>query len=251
MESRSRTTRSSDVVAYGLPALLEGRWWTPFTGTFFVNHPFVYIFTIASFAGMAYLEFRRGSRVALAYFGVGQLFAIFGSALLLWLFALLPWPWAQAEALALDVGPSGGTMACIAAAAGLLAAPWRVRAWVVLLGFVVVTLFFWGSLADLEHALAVGARARSSTGRCASQRTTLREQRLIAFVSDPRARSRSRCSRSSFRPTARSVTPTAGGRLVPRHRDRRRRDPHPRERTAPRTTLGVGAERHPRRRSTC
>ena len=124
-----------ETVAYGLPALIEGRWWTPVTGTFFVNHPVVYIFTIASFIGMAYLEFRRGSRVALAYFGVGQLFAIFGSALLLWLFAYLPWPWAQQEALALDVGPSGGTMACIAAAAGLLAAPWRVRAWAVLLGF--------------------------------------------------------------------------------------------------------------------
>ena len=171
-----------ETVAYGLPALIEGRWWTPITGTLFVNHPVVYIFTIASFIGMAYLEFRRGSRVALAYFGVGQLFAIFGSALLLWLFAFLPWPWAQQEALALDVGPSGGTMACIAAAAGLLSAPWRVRAWAVLLGFTVVTLFFWGSLADLEHALAVGLVLFVDRS-LRFQRTTVREQRLIAFVS--------------------------------------------------------------------
>ncbi|HEX5727788.1 DUF2156 domain-containing protein, partial [Microbacterium sp.] len=171
-----------ETVAYGLPALLEGRWWTPFTGTFFVNHPLVYPFTIASFAGMAYLEYRRGSRVAVAYFGVGQLFAIFGSALLLWLFAMLPWPWAQAEALALDVGPSGGTMACLAAAAGLLAAPWRVRAWVVLLGYTAVTLFFWGSLADLEHALAVGLILVIDRS-LRIQRITLREQRLLAFVS--------------------------------------------------------------------
>ncbi len=170
-----------DTVAYGLPALLEGRWWTPVTGTFFVNHPLVYLFTISSFVGMAYLEFRRGSRVALAYFGIGQLFAVFGSALLLSVLSLLPWPWAQAEALALDVGPSGGTMACIAAAAGLLAAPWRTRAWVIILGFSFVTLFFWGSLADLEHALAVGLVLvvdRSLRIR----RTTVREQRLIAFV---------------------------------------------------------------------
>ncbi len=170
-----------EVVAYGLPALLEGRWWTPITGTFFVNHPVVYIFTIASFVGMAYLEWRKGSRVALAYFGVGQLFAIFGSALLLWLFALLPWPWAQVQAMELDVGPSGGTFACLAAAAGLLAAPWRVRAWVVLLGFIVVTLFFWGSVADLEHALAVGLVLVVDRS-LRLQRTTLREQRLIAFV---------------------------------------------------------------------
>ncbi|HYJ48931.1 MAG TPA: hypothetical protein VEX12_03360, partial [Microbacterium sp.] len=171
-----------ETVAYGLPALLEGRWWTPFTGTFFVNHPLVYLFTIASFAGMAYLEYRRGSRVAVAYFGVGQLFAIFGSALLLWLFAMLPWPWAQAEALALDVGPSGGSIACLAAAAGLLAAPWRVRAWVVLLGYTAVTLFFWGSLADLEHALAVGLILVVDRSLHIS-RITLREQRLLAFVS--------------------------------------------------------------------
>jgi lysylphosphatidylglycerol synthetase-like protein (DUF2156 family) len=171
-----------ETVAYGLPAQIEGRWWTPITGTFFVNHPVVYVFTIASFIGMAYLEFRRGSRVALAYFGVGQLFAIFASALLLWLFAFLPWPWAQQEALALDVGPSGGTLACIAAAAGLLSAPWRVRAWAVLLGFTVVTLFFWGSLADLEHALAVGLVLFVDRS-LRFQRTTVREQRLIAFVS--------------------------------------------------------------------
>jgi phosphatidylglycerol lysyltransferase len=171
-----------ETVAYGLPALLEGRWWTPVTGTFFVNHPLVYLFTIASFVGMGYLEFRRGSRVALAYFGIGQLFAIFGSALLIWFLALLPWVWAQEEALALDVGPSGGTMACLAAAAGLLAAPWRVRAWAILLGYIVVALFFWGSLADLEHALAVGLVLVVDRS-LRFQRTTVREQRLIAFVS--------------------------------------------------------------------
>ena len=206
----------SSVVAYGLPALLEGRWWTPFTGTFFVNHPVVYIFTIASFVGMAYLECRRGSRVALAYFGVGQLFAIFGSALLLWLFALLPWPWAQVQAMELDVGPSGGTLACLAAAAGLLAAPWRVRAWVVLLGFIVVTLFFWGSLADLEHALAVVLvlfvdRSLRISAHHPPRTATHRVRH------DPRAPGRRgadvlRSDRRAVRPDVR------GGRLDPGHR---------------------------------
>jgi len=170
-----------DVVAYGLPALEEGRWWTPVTGTFFVDHPLVYLFVVPSFVGMAYLEHRRGSRVALAYFGIGQLFAVLASALFLWLAAMLPWPWAQAEALALDVGPSGGTMACIAAAAGLLTAPWRVRAWLVVLGFSFVTLLFWGSLADLEHAFAV-LLVLFVDRSLRIQRTTVREQRLIAFI---------------------------------------------------------------------
>lgn len=170
-----------DSVAYGLPALLDGRWWTPVTGTFFVVHPWVYLFTIASFIGMAFLEWRRGWRVALAYYWVGQLFAIFATALLIWILAFLPWPWAQREALALDVGPSGGTMACLAAAASLLPSPWRSRAWLVLIGGAAVALLYWGSLADVEHALAillVLVVARPLRMR----RGTVQEQRFVGLV---------------------------------------------------------------------
>lgn len=168
-------------VAYGLPNLTEGKWWTPFTGTFFVNEPWVYVFTITGFAGMAYLEFRRGSRVALAYYWVGQLFAILATALLLLVLSQFPWAWAQAEAQALDVGASGGTMACIAAAVGLFRPPWRVRGWLILLGFVFVAMLFWGALADLEHLLAVLLiLAVDRTLRV--RHTTVREQRLIAVV---------------------------------------------------------------------
>lgn len=171
-----------DTVAYGLPALSDGRWWTPITGTFFVNQPWVYVFTITGFWGMAYLEYRRGSLVALAYYWVGQLFAILATALVLLLVSQLPWEWAQTEALALDVGASGGTMACIAAAVGLFVAPWRVRAWLVLLAFVFVAMLFWGSLADLEHLLAV-LLILFVDRSLRIQRTTVREQRFIAFVS--------------------------------------------------------------------
>lgn len=171
-----------EAVAYGLPAFEAGRWWTPVTGTFFVNAPWVYAFTITGFAGMAYLEFRRGSRIALAYYWVGQLFAIFATALLLWgLSAFESWHWAQTEAAALDVGASGGTMACVAAAIGLLRSPWRVRAWLVLLGFVFVAMVFWGALADLEHLLAV-LLVLVVDRSLRVQHTTVREQRLIAFV---------------------------------------------------------------------
>ena len=168
-------------VAYGLPAFLEGRWWTPVTGTFFVVHPWVYVITIVSFVGMGYLEWRRGSRVAVAYYTVGQLFAIFASALVLWILAFTPWPWAQREALSLDVGPSGGTMACLAAAASLLPSPWRSRAWLVLLGGAAVALLYWGSLADVEHALAillVLVVARPLRIR----RVSVQEQRFVALV---------------------------------------------------------------------
>ncbi|MGZ0712176.1 bifunctional lysylphosphatidylglycerol flippase/synthetase MprF (plasmid) [Coraliomargarita sp. W4R53] len=170
-----------DSVAYGLPALLDGRWWTPVTGTFFVTLPWVYIPTILGFVGMAYLEWRRGARVALAYFSIGQLFAVFASALLLWLLAFLPWEWAVTEAAALDVGASGGTMACMAAAIGLFVQPWRVRAWLVLLAFVIIAVLYWGELADIEHLLAV-LLVLSVDRSLKVRRTTVREQRLLAFI---------------------------------------------------------------------
>ncbi|MFB8387648.1 bifunctional lysylphosphatidylglycerol flippase/synthetase MprF [Microbacterium sp. NPDC055910] len=168
-------------VGYGLPAFSDGLWWTPLTGTFFVNQPWVYLFTIGGFWGMAYLEYKRGSVVALAYFWVGQLFAIFASALLLWLFSFAQWEWAQTEAALTDVGASGGTMACIAAAIGLFAPPWRVRGWLVLLSFIFVAMLFWGNLADLEHTLAV-LLVLFADRSLRLQRQTVREQRLVAFI---------------------------------------------------------------------
>ncbi|MFJ4222824.1 bifunctional lysylphosphatidylglycerol flippase/synthetase MprF [Microbacterium sp. NPDC089695] len=168
-------------VAYGLPNLLDGKWWTPVTGTFFVNQPWVYVFTVAGFWGMAYLEHRRGSRVALAYYAVGQLFAILATALLLSALSTFPWAWADTQAQALDVGASGGTMACIAAAVGLFRPPWRVRGWLILLGFVFIAMLFWGKVADLEHLLAVLLILVVDRSLRVA-RTTVREQRLIAVV---------------------------------------------------------------------
>ncbi|MFB8187970.1 bifunctional lysylphosphatidylglycerol flippase/synthetase MprF [Microbacterium sp. NPDC055988] len=174
-------TKLFQTVAYGLPNLVDGKWWTPLTGTFFVNQPWVYLFTIAGFWGMAYLEFRRGSRVALAYYWIGQLFAIFATALLLLVLSQFPWEWATTQAQALDVGASGGTMACIAAAVGLFRPPWRVRGWLILLGFVFIAMLFWGKLADLEHLLAV-LLILVADRTLRVRHTTVREQRLIAVI---------------------------------------------------------------------
>ncbi|HWI31486.1 MAG TPA: phosphatidylglycerol lysyltransferase domain-containing protein [Microbacterium sp.] len=170
-----------EVVAYGLPAFEAGRWWTPLTGTFFVVEPWVFIPTLLGFAGMAFLEHRRGSRVALLYFWLGQLFAIFATAAFLVGARLLPWPWAIELAQGMDVGPSGGTMACIAAAVGLLAAPWRQRGWVVVFVYASISLLFLGTLADVEHAFAI-LLVLGIDRSFRIQRTTIREQRLLAFA---------------------------------------------------------------------
>ena len=166
-------------VAYGLPAFEAGRWWTPITGTFFVAKPWVFVPTILAMVGLGFLEFMQGTARAMLYFGVGQLFAIFASAAFLAIGRLIHWPWAMAEAQMLDVGPSGGTMAALAAAAGLLVAPWRQRAWLVMLTYALVSLLFLGQIADIEHAFAIGlvlAVDRSFRIR----KTTVREQRLLA-----------------------------------------------------------------------
>jgi len=168
-------------VAYGLPALQEGRWWTPITGTFFIDAPWVYAPILLGLVGMGYVEFRRGSRVAAGYFAGGQLVSVLAAALFLWVAALLPWPWAQQEAVVLDVGPSGGVAACIAAAITLLPSPWRLRAWTVLVAVVSVTLLYWGNLPDLEHAFAV-LFVMVVDRSLRPQRVSVREQRLIAFV---------------------------------------------------------------------
>lgn len=168
-------------VAYGLPALQEGRWWTPVTGTFFIDAPWVYIPILLGLSGMAFLEIRRGSRVAAGYFAAGQLFSVLASAAFLWATAFLPWPWAQQQAAVLDVGPSGGVVACIAAAVSLLPSPWRLRAWTVLVAAMSVTLIYWGTLPDLEHAFAV-ILVLAIDRSLRPQRVSVREQRLIAFV---------------------------------------------------------------------
>ena len=170
-----------DAVAYGLPAFEAGRWWTPITGTFFVAHPLVYIPTLLSLAGLGFLELKRGSRVALLYFGFGQLFAIFATAAFLMFGRLLPWPWAVTLAGQVDVGASGGTMACIAASIGLLAAPWRQRGWVVVFAYAAISLLLLGSLADVEHAFAITLILLIDRS-FRIQRTTIREQRLLAFA---------------------------------------------------------------------
>ncbi|UYO96361.1 phosphatidylglycerol lysyltransferase domain-containing protein [Microbacterium sp. M28] len=171
-----------DAVAYGLPALEAGRWWTPITGTFFVVQPWVYLPTLIGLWGLAVLEYLRGWKIALLYFWIGQLFAVFASALVLWLCALAPqWHWAQEQAGSLDVGASAGAFACMGAAAGLLRSPWRVRVWLVLIATATVALLFLGTVADLEHMTAL-LLVLFVDRSLRVQRTTVREQRLIAFI---------------------------------------------------------------------
>lgn len=168
-----------DAAAYGLPALEAGRWWTPVTGTFLVADPVGFALILPAFVGIAALELRRGSRVALIVFTIGQLFAVFGTALIAAAIALTGWAWAVELASSLDVGLSGGLFACLAAAASVLPAPWRLRALIALLSFVSVAALFWGGIAEIEHLLAVVLIVATQRS-LRLQRSSVREQRFLA-----------------------------------------------------------------------
>ncbi|MDN4641596.1 DUF2156 domain-containing protein [Agreia sp. PsM10] len=168
-------------VAYGLPALQEGRWWTPITGTFFVVSPWTYAVAIAGFVFVGLLEWRRGTRVAMTYFWVGQIVAVLATAAFLWAASLLPWPWAVDLAGMLDAGPSGGTMACFAACVSLFPSPWRQRGWLIVVGYAAIGVLFLGTLADLEHAFAV-ILVLAVDRSFHIKRASLRERRLLAFA---------------------------------------------------------------------
>ncbi|MET0864344.1 MAG: DUF2156 domain-containing protein, partial [Nakamurella sp.] len=144
-------------IAYGLPGLTAGSWWTPITGSFFALEPMIYLPMVGSFALLVgFTEWRLGSRTAVLACVIGQLAGVYGAALLLWLVDGTEWEWAQAISQAQDVGWSAGALACLAIVTATLRAPWRLRVRAALTAYVVISFLFIGSLADLEHLIAVG-----------------------------------------------------------------------------------------------
>ncbi|MFC4223854.1 phosphatidylglycerol lysyltransferase domain-containing protein [Lysinibacter cavernae] len=171
---------------YGLPAFEEGRWWTIATGTFLAMTPWEYVLLVvgAAIAGSLF-EARYGWAKTAALFGAGQVVAVLVSAFALWVLAPTGWDWAVRLSTQLDVGPSGGVFALITGLFLVARPPWRLRLILLVWAVVGLQLMYVGSLADLEHFVAVAAvsvlYAVTQRGR---QRTHIgiREQRLIAFT---------------------------------------------------------------------
>ncbi|WP_323096883.1 DUF2156 domain-containing protein [Intrasporangium sp. YIM S08009] len=147
-----------DVVAYGLPALEAGRWWTPVTGAFFALIPAQYLPVAGgALVLLGWSELRLGTRrVALAAVAC-HLAGVLGASVVLRPLASTSWPWAQATAGVLDVGFSAGALGAVAAASASLRPPWRGRLRAVLSLYAVLSFLYIGLLWDLEHLLAIGA----------------------------------------------------------------------------------------------
>lgn len=143
-------------IAYGLPSLTEGRWWTPFTGTLFALSPIIYLPMAGSFVLIVGLtEWRLGTRTTALVTVTGHLVGVIGAALVLWLTAQTDWVWAQELFGQLDVGFSAGALAALAVLSATLTPPWRLRLRLGLISYVGVSFLFVGSLADVEHLIAV------------------------------------------------------------------------------------------------
>ncbi|HYJ74835.1 MAG TPA: hypothetical protein VEV65_04505, partial [Kineosporiaceae bacterium] len=124
-----------DGVAYGLPALQEGRWWTPLTGLFFAQTPAQYVATLGTFLLLCgFAELRLGTRRVIPVALGTQLAGTLGAAALLAAGSGHGWAWADATAQVRDVGFSAGALGAAAAASAALVAPWRGRLRAGLLG---------------------------------------------------------------------------------------------------------------------
>lgn len=143
-------------VAYGLPAFVQGHWWTVVTGALVAGHPSAYLLTLGLFAvAVGWAEWRCGTLRTAVVCVVGQVGAVVIAAGLILALDTTPWAWADGLARSLDTGFSAGMFAVLAMASATVKAPWRLRLRLVLVGYVVVGLLFLGQLADLEHALAL------------------------------------------------------------------------------------------------
>lgn len=176
-------------VSYGLPSLLDGRWWTFLIGPFFALNPLFYLPVAAGFAllvGPA--EARLGTRRTAAIAVGAQLAATLGAALVLLALRGTGWVWATQLAGRTDVGFSAGGLAVVAVVSATVRSPWRLRLRALLCVYVGVSILYIGTLADVEHLLAVGftlplARRLAGPKRLrATGRPTRREWRLLAVT---------------------------------------------------------------------
>ena len=143
-------------VAYGLPALQDGRWWTPVTGAFFALTPSQYL----PVAGGALLmvgwsEWRLGTRRVAVAATSTHLAGVLLASLFLLVVDGTGWEWAARLAAELDAGFSAGALGAVAAASATLTPPWRGRLRAVLSLYAVVALLYVGRLWDLEHAIGI------------------------------------------------------------------------------------------------
>ncbi|KDQ01614.1 MULTISPECIES: bifunctional lysylphosphatidylglycerol flippase/synthetase MprF [Rhodococcus] len=175
-------------IAYGVPALQEGKWWTLVTGWFFGLTPGQYVSIIVVFAfAVGWCEWRLGTKNAAIVTISGQLAGELGASLLLWAGSHTDWDWARNLATHRDVGVTTAIIAALAATTATLRSPWRMRVRAILCAYIAIAFLFEGRLADVQHLIAVaiflpvGEKFFGDGERGFIPRTR-REIRLLGFI---------------------------------------------------------------------
>lgn len=176
-----------DVVATGLPAFAEGRWWTVFTSPFFADPPLAYVTLLPLIiGGIGWAEWQFGTLRTVGLFLTGHLAGVLGAAGLLALLAPVDWHWSDRLSQAFDVGPSCGALTALVFAVATLPSPWRLRARIAIVLWAAISVLYLGQLYDLEHALAMTVALTVSgllpAFRHPEGRPSEREWRLIAVA---------------------------------------------------------------------
>ncbi|MGH9119636.1 MAG: bifunctional lysylphosphatidylglycerol flippase/synthetase MprF, partial [Acidimicrobiales bacterium] len=144
-----------DAVAYGLPPLRDGRWWTFFSGAFFVPELVLYVpvLLLVIVAASTY-ERRVGHWQTLVLVVGGQAAGAIVTALILWPFRDSGWTWAVTLGRAVDVGISAGGFAVLGALTAVMQPVWRTRLRVGVTAYLFAMVLRSGLLWDVEHFAA-------------------------------------------------------------------------------------------------
>ena len=140
-------------IAYGTPALSDGKLWTFLTGEFFVAALiWLYLPILALLAGFGAVYERRAGHVRLFVVVVGgQALASLLTAAFFLPFRDSGWTWAHNLAEVRDVGISSGVFALVGAMSTLMQPVWRTRVRVGLSFFLVAMVLNSGFVWDVGH----------------------------------------------------------------------------------------------------
>ncbi|WLP93192.1 DUF2156 domain-containing protein [Gordonia sp. NB41Y] len=144
-------------VAFGLPALREGRWWTPLSSAFVEPGPWMYlVFVVVILVGMGWAEWQLGTVKAILVGVGGHIVSCLLTVALVWLFSapFASWHWADQLADARATGVGALVVSAVAVASATIRSPWRLRVRVLLGAIVAVAFLFQGTLASVEWVLA-------------------------------------------------------------------------------------------------
>ncbi|ANY24559.1 bifunctional lysylphosphatidylglycerol flippase/synthetase MprF [Gordonia terrae] len=144
-------------VAFGLPALREGRWWTPVTSAFIEPGPWLYLLAlVAVVVGMGWAEWQLGTVRAVLVGVGGHLISCLLTVVLLWLLSseVTSWRWAEQLADSRGTGVGALVVSAVAVASATVRSPWRLRVRVLLGAIVSVAFLFQGTLASVQYVLA-------------------------------------------------------------------------------------------------